>query len=257
VNLGRFGRGIRALRRRRGWRQADLAVAAGVSRSQVGRLERGDSRTLPVETVERIATAAGGSVDLLLRWNGEGLDRLLDAEHARLVEAVVRRLRSLGWELAVEVSFSRFGERGSIDVLAFHPVHRALAVFEVKSVTPDLQATLSGMDRKARLGPAIARERGWDPVVTARLLVVADTRTNRRRLEAHAATVRAVLPAGSREVVRWLADPVAPAIAGVWFLADVLGADRMLARRHRVRLRREAGRTSGSEDSGSGPGGGH
>lgn len=67
-----------------------------MSRSQVGRVARGESRTLPVETMELIAAAAGGSVELVLRWNGEALERLLDAEHARLVEGVVRRLRSLG-----------------------------------------------------------------------------------------------------------------------------------------------------------------
>lgn len=158
--------------------------------------------------------------------------------------------------MVVEVSFSRFGERGSIDVLAFHPGRRALAVFEIKSVAPDMQAMLSAIDRKARLGPVIARERGWDARTVARLLVVADTRTNRRCLEAHAATVRAMLPAGSRDVVRWLADPVAPGMAGVWFLSDVRREDRMVARRHRVRLRRGGGRSGGDGGSGNGPVGG-
>lgn len=227
-----------------------------MSRSQVGRIERGESASLPVATVDRVAVAAGGSAELLLRWNGEGLDRLLDEEHARLVEEVVRRLRGLGWDVAVEVSFSRYGERGSIDVLGFHPGHRALVVVEVKSVTPDMQAMLGGLDRKARLGPVIARDRGWDPVVVARLLVLGDTRTNRRRLEAHEATVRAALPAGTREVRRWLTDPRPPGIAGVWFLADVPGADRNLARRHRIRVRRGDSRTSGADESGSGPRGG-
>ena len=71
-------------------------------------------------------------------------------------------LLALGWEVAVEVSFSRFGERGSIDVLAFYPIRRALLVSELKSVT-DMQAMLGGLDRKGRLGPAIARDRDWDP----------------------------------------------------------------------------------------------
>ena len=133
-----------------------------------------------------VAIALGASTDLLMRWRGEGLDRLLDEAHARLVEVVVRRLRSLGWEVAVEVSFSRGGERGSIDVLAFHPAERALVVIEVKSVTPDLQAMLVGIDRKARLGAAIARDRGWFPNRVARILVLWNTRTNRRRVEAHA-----------------------------------------------------------------------
>jgi hypothetical protein len=67
------------------------------------------------------------------------------------------------------VSFSRYGERGSIDVLAWHPRRRALAVFEVKSVTPDMQAMFVGLDRKGRLAPGIARERGWEPAAGPRL----------------------------------------------------------------------------------------
>ena len=144
VDVARFGRAIRALRRRRRWRQIDLASAAGVSATQVGRIERGESRRLPADTFDRVAQAAGASLDLALRWKGEGLDRLLDEDHARLVELVVLKLQALGWEVAVEVSFSRFGERGSIDVLAFHPIRRALLVSEVKSVTPTCRQCSAG-----------------------------------------------------------------------------------------------------------------
>ena len=241
---------------RRGWRQEDLALAAGVSRSQVGRIERGESGSMPVAAVDRVAGALGAGAELRLLWQGEGLDRLLDEGHARLVEWVVRRLVTLGWDVAVEVSFARNGERGSIDVLAFHSGRRALLVIEVKSVTPDMQAMLGGLDRKARLGPAIARERGWTPVTMARVLVLGDTRTNRRRLEAHIATVRAALPAGTREITRWVADPVAPAPAGVWFVADVRGADGNPVRRHRVRARSNRPIVGGPPDSGGGPSGG-
>jgi transcriptional regulator with XRE-family HTH domain len=256
MDLGRFGRGIRALRFRRGWRQDDLAGVAGVSRSQVGRIERGESAKLPAEALERVAIALGARADLRLLRQGEGLDRLLDQAHAGLVDWVVRRLTALGWDVAVEVSFARNGERGSIDLLAFHPVRRALLVIEVKSVTPDMQAMLGGLDRKARLGPAIARERGWDPVTVARVLVLGDTRTNRRRLEAHAATVRAALPARTREVARWVADRVGPAPAGVWFVPAVRGVDGNAVRRHRVRVRGARSRTDAPGDFGIRPRGG-
>jgi len=256
MDLRRFGRGIRALRARKRWRQSDLAGAAGVARSQVGRIERGDSGRLQLETVDRVAVALGASTELLLRWSAEGLDRLLDEEHARLVESLVRRLRTMGWEVAVEVSYSHYGERGAIDVLAYHPARRALAVFEVKSVTPDIQAMLGGIDRKARLGPVIAGERGWDPIVVARILVLGDTRTNRRRIEQHEATMRAALPARTREVQRWLSDPRPPGIAGVWFLPDDLGADRAIHQRHRIRPARVARRTGRDGDGDTGPPGG-
>ena len=144
-------------------------------------------------------------------------------------------LRATGWDVAVEVSFALGGERGSIDVLAWHPVRRALVVIEVKSVTPDVQAMLYGIDRKARLGPDIARARGWDVRTAARLLVVWDTRTNRRRIEAHASSIRAALPAGTREVLAWLRDPVSAPPAGIWFVTDVRGMDGMGVRRQRVR----------------------
>jgi transcriptional regulator with XRE-family HTH domain len=115
-----FGRGVKALRLRKRWRQEDLAAAAHVSRGVVGRIERGNAHRVTVATLDNVATAVGGRVTCRLSWNGEGLDRLLDAEHAAIVEAVVRVLRSADWLVATEVSFNHFGERGSIDVFAFH-----------------------------------------------------------------------------------------------------------------------------------------
>lgn len=239
MDLGRLGHGIRMLRRRRGWRQEDLAIAARVSRAQVSRVEVGESGSIPIGVIERLVNAVGGSLDVVVRWHGEGLDRLLDSAHAALVDRLVALLRAAAWDVAVEVSFSRYGERGSIDVLAWHPGRRALAVFEVKSVTPDMQAMLGGVDRKARLAPAVARERGWDPAAVARILVLGDTSTNRDRLARHAATIDAALPAGTREVRRWLADPREPGVAGVLFLRNDRVAGVVSGGRHRVRVRRD------------------
>lgn len=238
MDLRRVARAIHALRVRRGWRQEDLAREANLSRAVVGRVERAEIDGLSVSSLVAVATALDATIDILIRWQGEGIDRLLDEGHAALVETVVRWLRVHGWDIAVEVSFSRYGERGSIDILAWHPVRRALAVFEVKSVTPDMQAMLLGLDRKGRLGPELARDRGWDVRVAARVLVIWDTRTNRRRIEAHAATVRAALPAGTREVLAWLREPVGAPVSGIWFVTHVRGMDAMGVRRRRVRVRR-------------------
>jgi transcriptional regulator with XRE-family HTH domain len=238
MDVGRLRRAIRALRVRRGWRQEDLASRAGIARPVVGRIERGERSGLTVDAVDAVAEALGASVDLNVRWRGEVLDRMLDEAHARLVELVVRRLRDLGWEVAVEVTFSAFGERGSIDVLAVHPARRALVVIEVKSVVPDAQAMLAGLDRKGRLAPELAAGRAWDVRSVARVLVIWDTRTNRRRLERVGQTVRALLPGGSRDVQRWLRDPAGPAVSGVWFVPDARHADAIGVRRQRVRLPR-------------------
>ena len=109
-------------------------------------------------------------IDVIPRWRAEGLDRLLDEGHAAIVEALVRRYAAAGWDVAVEVSFAIGGERGSVDVLAFHPPTRTVAVNEVKSAVPDVQATIHGLDRKSRLARQLAAQRGWHPVATWRYL---------------------------------------------------------------------------------------
>src|SRR5687767_2080669 len=96
----RFGLGMRALRRRRGWTQQRLAVAARVSRSVVGRIERGGADRIPPYVLVRVAAALGGTVSVRLLWQGEGLDRLLDIAHADLTERMLERLRLLDWQAA-------------------------------------------------------------------------------------------------------------------------------------------------------------
>lgn len=226
----RFGLIIRALRRRKGLTQERLGNDARVGRSAVARVERGEAESFTGATLRRIAVALGARLELRLLWHGEALDRLLDEDHARLVEAIIRELRALGWEVAPEVTFAIFGERGSIDVLAWHAATRTLLVIEVKSVVPDMQATLAGMDRKVRLAPAIGRSRGWSPTAVATLLVLPDDRTARRRVAAMGATLGAKLPARTVAVRRWLANP-SGAMAGILFLTNVA----VSGARHRVR----------------------
>jgi transcriptional regulator with XRE-family HTH domain len=214
----RLGLALRALRRHRAWTQEQVAERAKMSQAVVSRAERGEGASLTLHTLNAIAEALGASTSVRILWHGEALDRLLDAARAGLVDEVIRILRIHGWEVVAEATFSHYGERGSIDVLAFHPGRRALLIVEVKSVVPDIQALLAGIDRKARLGPTLAAERGWRPLTVSRLLVLPD-RTARRRLAQHAATVRVALPAGTREVRSWLADP-ASALAGVLILPN-------------------------------------
>jgi Holliday junction resolvase-like predicted endonuclease len=162
-------------------------------------------------------------LDIALRWHGEGLDRLLDAAHARLVDQVVAMLAELGWEVAVEVSFAIGGERGSIDVLARHRTAGTVLVVEVKTVVPDSQAMLHVLDRKARLARRIAADRGWvanGPV--ARLLVIAEGTTARRRVAGLGATFAIALPARGPVVRAWLRSPAGP-LAGLLFLPYATG----------------------------------
>jgi transcriptional regulator with XRE-family HTH domain len=221
MDVVRFGLGLRALRLRRGLSQQQLATRSRISRSVIWRIERGSADRVAVHTLVEVAAALGARVDLRLLWQGEGLDRLLDARHARLVELVVTLLGSNGWDAATEVSFNIRGERGSIDVLAYHRPTRCVLVVEVKSVVPDIQAMLHGLDRKGRLAPGIAGERGWTLRSVTKVLVLPDDRTARRRVEAHAATIRAALPARTVTMRAWIRSPEAPGPGhGVLFLSD-------------------------------------
>lgn len=213
----RFGSDVRLLRRRRGWTQQRLAEEAHVPRWVVSAAERGEADRLAIDRLGRIARALGAYLSVRILFEGEGLDRLRDQRHAAIVERMVARLLGIGWEIATEVSFNVYGERGSIDILAWHPTTGALLVIEVKSVVPDVGGMLMTLDRKVRLAPDLARAHGWEPTSISRLLVLPEHRTARRRIEEHAATFGSAFPARNREVDRWLNAPVGT-VSGLLFL---------------------------------------
>lgn len=58
VLVTRFGLAVRAARRERGWAQEELSAAAGLDRTYISGLERGQ-RNPTLETLGRIAAALG------------------------------------------------------------------------------------------------------------------------------------------------------------------------------------------------------
>ena len=232
----RVGLALRAVRIRLGLRQIDLARRARVSRGAVSAIELGRWEEVSLAELERVAHALGARLDVAVRWKGERLDRLLDEAHAATVAAMVVRLEHDRWLVAVEATFSIWGERGSIDILAWHPATETVLVVEVKSVIPDLQALLYGVDRKARLAPEIAGQRGWRPSTVGRLLVVAESPTSRGRVRRHSTVLDAALPARGAEVRTWLRAPSGP-LAGLLFLSNASqgGTTGSSWRRERVR----------------------
>jgi hypothetical protein len=219
----RIGRTLRAIRlgarstqeahRQAGWRQP-----GGVFRA-----ERGGVPELKLATLQRIVSELGGQLVVEIRFQGGRADRLIDRAHAAIVEVVIATLQAAGWETRVEFSFNVFGERGSVDVLGWHAATRTLLIVEVKSRFTDLQAMLLSLGRKLRLVPEeVRRQIGWDPVETGRIVVAPGTTENRNVINRHRPIFGATLPAGAREIRRWIRDPSGP-VAGVWLLSgDVL-----------------------------------
>ena len=182
---------------------------AKVSRAAVSRLERGHAGELGVDDLLRIAEALDIGLRISAVWRGGELDRLLNSRHSALHESVARSLLGHGgWELAPEVSFAVFGERGVIDILAWHAATRTLLVIELKTEIVDVNDLMGRVDIKQRLAQEIARDRGWNARHVAAWVIVGDSRTNRRRVHDHSATLRAAFPADQTMVEAWLAEPL-------------------------------------------------
>jgi transcriptional regulator with XRE-family HTH domain len=252
VDDHRIGRSLRALRLRAGLRQVDVAQRAGVSQSLVSTIEGGRPATVTLETLRRVFAAVGAGFAGQVLWRGPALERLLDARHAALVDASAIRLRGWGWDVMAEVTYSSYGERGSIDLLGTRADRGAVVVEEVKSELARVEETLRKLDEKARLiGSDVGRDRlGWTPRVVGRVLVLPDTDRARRQVAGHAAVFDAALPARGPALRAWLRDPEGP-IAGILFVADIDRDGRNAVRPGAQRVRVSwSGRNSRERPSG-------
>ena len=184
----RIGRAIRALRHQRDWTQSELGRRAGCDASLISWVERGNLRACSMATSQRIVEALDARLVVFVEWRGGELNRLLDADHAALQErwAVCKQGAASSWASGQEVTYNHFGDRGSIDDLAFDAVTGTLLVSELKTGIYDVQRMLAKMDEKERLASDVARRFDWDIRRVVGCLVLADTRTNRRRVQQHA-----------------------------------------------------------------------
>lgn len=164
-------------------------------------------------------------------WRGGELERLLDADHSRLQErwSIRKRASGDGWVSHAEVTYNVYGERGSIDDLAFHPESGTLLVTELKTGIYSADATLAKLDEKVRLADGIAQRFGWRAERVVPCLGVAESRTNRRRIETHPAMFAAFdRPGWSAR--RWSADP-ARAVHGLLIFENLSDGHAVHGRR--------------------------
>ena len=174
---------VAAGRRSAGLSLRTVGAACGVSRSAIDRMESHRANSVDVVLLASIAASVG--LDLRLRAYPAG-DPLRDAGQNRLLERLRARLHSsLGW--STEVPLPTDGDHRAWDaVIRATTWHRPV---EAETVLDDLQATERRMALKQRDG-------GEDHLI----LLVADTRRNRRALEA-APWAFANLPLRTREIL--------------------------------------------------------
>lgn len=228
-----LGRLMRMRRLRQGWRLADVARRSRLGIATVTRGEHGVFASLSV------ARSHAAALDLRLEWHaiGRGTDiaRTLDEEHAAIVETLAAWLRAAGLEVVPEASYSVYGERGRIDLLAWDATARTIYLVEVKTEIGDVQALLGAADVRERLAPRIASERGWGPIdrrVT--ILGLAATRHNRVIIATH----RATFAPWSRAVLSAALRPTRDRRQLLWISAVAAGRPMWLAGRRRVSPRR-------------------
>lgn len=95
----------------------------------------------------------------------------------------------------------------------------------MKTAIVDVNELVGTFDRKVRLPIEIARRHGWaipNGTAVSGWLIVADGRTNRRRVQQHAAVLRAAFPADGRSIRGWLRRPRGPLrCVSFWAMPDV------------------------------------
>ena len=210
----KIGATVRAVRIRRRLTQAEVAELASVRPSAVSLLERGLFKDLPLATMRSIATALGMWYEITAKWRGIDLDRLVNGAHDALQGAVLRWfVRLPGWIAVPEVSFSIYGERGAIDVLAWHEATRTLLIVELKTFLVDPAELVRTMNTRVRLGRQLGAGQGWPPRTVARWVIFTDTRTNRRHIAAHRDVLAPLTTTDGRRMRTWLRSPAGPVSA--------------------------------------------
>jgi transcriptional regulator with XRE-family HTH domain len=240
VDDRRLGLILRALRRRRGWRQCDLAEVADLSQSVVSRAEAGHFDTLAVKTVRQLFAAVDARLNFEARWRGGEVDRLIDSHHASIGGAAADVLIDDGWRTLQEVTYAVYRERGSIDLLGVKDEEAIAVAMEIKTEVTSWEETQRKFDEKVRLLSGIVHERlGWRPRVVAAVIVLDDTMTNRRRIASLGPAADHAYPARTREIRRWLRQPSGP-LRGIWFLSAIpaRGTSDRRGGSHRVRRSR-------------------
>jgi transcriptional regulator with XRE-family HTH domain len=196
------GREIEAARRSAGATQRSVAARAGISASQLGRIERGELRRPSLDVLCRAARAAGFAASLKLYPEGP---RLRDAGQLRVL-ARFDRVPVPPLRTSREVRLPIPGDQRAWDERLTDGETSASVECEVH--LHDVQA----VQRR------IALKQRDDPTAGIVILLLADTAHNRRALAEHREALRAQFPLDGGAILRALRAGRIPAASGLLLL---------------------------------------
>jgi transcriptional regulator with XRE-family HTH domain len=149
-----LGAELRATRRRRGLKQADLAESVGLRHARISELERGEGASAPLAVWLRIGLAIGRPFAAAFSRDLEPLPR--DAGHLAAQELVLELARAHGHEAFFELPTRLDDPSRSVDVGIRDDRHRVLVLVEIVNRVGDLGASARSTARKAAEAAALA-----------------------------------------------------------------------------------------------------
>jgi transcriptional regulator with XRE-family HTH domain len=196
-----IGNGLRAARKARGWSQARLARAGGVSQTLVSGVERAAYVNPPLDVVARLCDALDARLLVEVRpAHVVGRIEQRDPAHAACVAAMRRLLERAGWATASEVEITTGRAHGFIDLLAHHPATGRTLVVEVKTELRDIGALERQLAWYLRESRSASEARGWRPARVAGLVVCLATAAVDAVVIANRAELAAAFPVRGRAV---------------------------------------------------------
>jgi hypothetical protein len=191
-------------------RQSDVADAAGLSRTMVGRMELGRGGTIPLENWAAVAQVVGVRLDAVGRADAPWM-----APIERRCHALVAGLaRDGGWTAVTQV-VSAGGPH------AFPAIETVIARSQLEAVVikawhpvPMVEPALVSFEERL----AKERTRRGDTWQISGLFLVPRTTSNRRRITEQAEALAARLPASGADWIRALRSPRArlPGLGLIW-----------------------------------------
>jgi transcriptional regulator with XRE-family HTH domain len=179
--MSREGAKVRSARRRRRWRQRQLAERTGLAQSTISDLERGDGGTLSLETWQQIALVLDLPLDLKL--GRDALEEPSDSGHLDVQELALRLGRGSGYGRTFELPTKPSDPSRSTDVGLTDERNRRLILVECVNTFGKINAAIRSSDRKRAEAEALAVAIGHGaPYAVHQVWVVRATKRNRALL---------------------------------------------------------------------------